>query len=222
MQVAVHDMAGQEVSTLELPAEIFEAKINEGLMWQYYMMQRHNARLGTAKALRRGEVNRTHAKWYRQKGTGRARHGSRNAPIFVGGGVAHGPVPHKYTRQMPKKMRHAALRSALSSLARDGQIVLVDHLTFDAPKTKLGLSTVRALVGDQRALILMPGRDEFAERSFRNLPNVFTLHASYINVRDLLRFDRVVISMAALDVIKKLLGKPAREASGTAAVTVAS
>jgi len=222
MQLTVRDMAGQEVSTLELPAEIFEAKINEGLMWQYYMMQRHNARLGTAKALRRGEVNRTHAKWYRQKGTGRARHGSRNAPIFVGGGVAHGPVPHKYTRQMPKKMRHAALKSALSSLARDNQIILVDHLTFETAKTKLALSTVRALVGEQRVLILMPGRDEMAERSFRNLPNVTTLHASYINVRDLLRFDQVVIPLAALDVIKTLLAKPPREATASASAAAAS
>jgi len=217
MQLTVRDMAGQEVSTLELPADIFEAKINEGLMWQYYMMQRHNARLGTAKALRRGEVNRTHAKWYRQKGTGRARHGSRNAPIFVGGGVAHGPVPHKYTRQMPKKMRHAALRSALSSLARDNQIILVDQIAFESAKTKQALTTVQALVGKQRVLILMPGRDEMTERSFRNLPNVTTLHASYINVRDLLRFDQVIISMAALDVIKKLLGKPARESAAAEA-----
>jgi len=204
-------MAGQEVSTLELPADIFEATINQGLMWQYYMMQRNNARLGTAKALRRGEVNRTHAKWYAQKGTGRARHGSRNAPIFVGGGVAHGPVPHKYTRQMPQKMRHAALRSALSALARDGQLIFVDQIVFDSPKTKYAQGVVKALVGAQRVLILVPGRDEMVERGLRNLPNVMTLHASYINVRDLLRFERVVISSAALDVIKGLLGKPARD-----------
>ena len=125
-------MAGNQISTVELPADIFEATINDGLMWQYYMMQRNNARLGTAKVKTRSEINRTHAKWYRQKGTGRARHGSRNAPIFVGGGRAHGPIPHKYTQRMPKKMRHAALRSALSALARDGQLVFVDDLTLES------------------------------------------------------------------------------------------
>ncbi len=211
MQLPVHDMTGSEVSTIELPAEIFEAKINDGLMWQYYMMQRNNARLGTAKAKRRGEINRTHAKWYRQKGTGRARHGSRNAPIFVGGGVAHGPVVHKYTRQMPRKMRHAALRSALSALARDGQLIFIDQLTFDNARTKNAQVTLRTLVGDQRALVLLADRDENVERSFSNLPDAMTLRASYINVRDLLRFDRVIVPLAALDVIKSLLGKPSAE-----------
>ncbi|MHB8625748.1 MAG: 50S ribosomal protein L4 [Aggregatilineales bacterium] len=209
MQLPVHDMAGNQVSTVELPAEIFEAKINDGLMWQYYMMQRDNARLGTAKVKTRSEVNRTHAKWYRQKGTGRARHGSRNAPIFVGGGRAHGPLPHKYTKKMPQKMRHAALRSALSSLAKDGQLIFVDNLTLDAAKTKAMLGVVKALAGDQTALILLADRNEPVERSVRNIPDAWTLRASYINVRDLLQYDRVIVPLAALDVIKALLGKSA-------------
>src|SRR5579859_4125390 len=165
MELPVHDLSGNQVSTVELPAEIFEAKINDGLMWQYVMMQRNNARLGTAKTKRRGEINRTHAKWYRQKGTGRARHGSRNAPIFVGGGTAHGPVVHKYTQRMPKKMRHAALRSALSALARDGQLVFVNELTFENGKTKNAQTTVQALVGGMRALVLLAERNENVERS---------------------------------------------------------
>ena len=207
MQVPVHDMAGNQVSTVELPADIFEAKINDGLMWQYYMMQRNNARLGTAKVKTRSEINRTHAKWYRQKGTGRARHGSRNAPIFVGGGRAHGPIPHKYTQQMPKKMRHAALRSALSALARDGQLIFVDSLTLETAKTKAMIGVVKALAGDQTALILLAERNEPVERSVRNIPEAWTLHASYLNVRDLLQYDRVIVPLAALDVIKVLLGK---------------
>jgi len=112
---------------------------------------------------------------------------------------------------MPQKMRHAALRSALSALARDWQLIFVDQIVFDSPKTKYAQGVVKALVGAQRVLILVPGRDEMVERGLRNLPNVMTLHASYINVRDLLRFERVVISSAALDVIKGLLGKPARD-----------
>lgn len=209
MQVPVHDMAGNQVSTVELPAEIFEAKVNDGLMWQYYMMQRNNARLGTAKVKTRSEVNRTHAKWYRQKGTGRARHGSRNAPIFVGGGRAHGPVPHKYTQKMPQKMRHTALRSALSALARDGQLIFVDNLILETAKTKAMLEVVKALAGDQSALILLAERNEPVERGVRNIPKTLALRASYINVRDLLQYDRVIVPLAALDVIKSLLGKSA-------------
>jgi large subunit ribosomal protein L4 len=207
MKVPVHNMAGKEVSKLELPAEIFEAKINVGLMHQYVVMQQANARLGTHKTKRRGEINRTHAKWYRQKGTGRARHGSRSAPLFVGGGRAHGPLPHKYTKHMPQKMRHAALKSALSALARDGQLVFVDNLQLDTPKTKAMAGILNNLVGESSALVLLPERNDRVEVSVRNLSNAMYLHAAYMNVRDLLRFDRVIIPVAALDVIKNLLGK---------------
>src|SRR5215470_3236378 len=156
MKVPVRNLAGDEVSSVELPAEIFEAKINVGLMHQYVVMQNANGRLGTHKTKRRGEINRTHAKWYRQKGTGRARHGNRAAPIFVGGGRAHGPVPHKYTKHMPQKMRHAAVKSALSALLRDGQIVVVDEVALEAPKAKLMAGMLHSLVGDASALVLLP------------------------------------------------------------------
>lgn len=209
MQVPVRNVAGEEVTQVELPAEIFEANINTGLMWQYYQMQRDNARQGTAKVKTRSEVNRTHAKWYRQKGTGRARHGSRNAPIFVGGGRTFGPKPHKYTKHMPKKMRHAALRSALSACLRDGQLIFVDTLTMDQPKTKTVAGIISTLVGDQTALILVPERMEALEASIHNLPRAFALRASYVNVRDLFQYDRVIIPLASLDVIKTILGKTA-------------
>ncbi len=207
MQVPVRNMAGDEVSSVELPAEIFEGPINTGLMWQYLTMQLANARLGTAKVKTRSEVNRTHAKWYRQKGTGRARHGSRNAPIFVGGGRTFGPKPHKYTKHMPQKMRHAALRSALSAQLRDGQIIVVDHLNVDSAKTKAAAAIVKALVGDKTALVLLPDRNLALEAGLRNLTNCLVLRASYLNVRDLLRFDHVIIPLAALDVINTLLAK---------------
>jgi large subunit ribosomal protein L4 len=210
MKVPVRNMVGEEVGTIDLPAEIFEAKINIGLMHQYVVMQQANARLGTHKTKRRGEVNRTHAKWYRQKGTGRARHGSRNAPIFVGGGRAHGPIPHKYTKDMPKKMRHAAIKSALSALLRDGQIVIVDEVKLAEPKTKLIAGMLSALVGDEKVLMLLPERNENVERAMSNLDDAMYLRASYVNVRDLLRFERVIIPLASLDVITTILGrKPA-------------
>ena len=137
MEVPVRNMAGDQVGTIDLPADIFEVEVNVGLMHQAYVRQMANARLGTHKTKTRGEINRTKAKWYRQKGTGRARHGARSAPIFVGGGVAHGPQPRKYSQKMPRKMRRQALRCALSALAADDQIVFVDKLDVEAPKTKV-------------------------------------------------------------------------------------
>lgn len=205
----VKNFAGVDVSKVELPAEIFEANINTGLMWQYFMMQRDNARQGNAKTKTRSEINRTHAKWYRQKGTGRARHGSRNASIFVGGGRAHGPIPHKYTKHMPKKMRHAALRSALSAAARDGQLVFVDALNNEESKTKFYVQSIKALVGDSKTLILVPDRLDNFERGVRNIPNATYLRASYLNVRDILQYTKIIIPLASLEVIKTLLGKDA-------------
>jgi large subunit ribosomal protein L4 len=165
-----------------------------------------NARLGTHKAKGRSEVSRTGAKAYRQKGTGNARHGSKRAPIFVGGGVAHGPLPRKYTKQMPRKMRRAALRSALSAKEENEAIVLVDELTLDAPKTRDMKAFVQAVVADDSALVLLPGRDENVEKSTRNLSDVKALHANYLNIRDLLGYDKIVIPLAALDIITNFLG----------------
>jgi large subunit ribosomal protein L4 len=181
--------------------------VNVALMHQAYVRQMANARLGTHKTKTRGEVNRTKAKWYRQKGTGRARHGARTAPIFVGGGIAHGPQPRDYSQKMPRKMRRAALRSTLSALAADGQIVVVDQLAMDAPSTKAMDGVLYNLVGPENtALVLLADRNETVEQSVRNLPNARVLRASYLNVRDLLSHDRLVIPMDALDVIQGFLG----------------
>lgn len=210
MEVPVLNMTGKQVGQIDLPAEIFEVEVNVGLMHQAYLRQMANAHLGTHKVKRRGEINLTKAKWYRQKGTGRARHGARSAPIFVGGGVAHGPQPHSYAQKMPRKMRRQALRSALSALAADGQIVVVDTLTMDLPKTKVMEQALHTLVGDQKALVLVTPADEAAQRTVRNLPNAQYLHASYLNMRDLLSHDRVIIPLAALDVIRELLGRAAK------------
>lgn len=206
MKVSVFNMAGKEVNSIDLPASIFEAKINRDLMHQALVRQLANARLGTHKAKGRSEVSRTGAKAYRQKGTGNARHGSKRAPIFVGGGVAHGPLPRKYTKQMPRKMRRAALRSALSAKAVNDQIVLVDDLSLEAPKTRDMKAIVNALVADGSALVLLPGRDENVEKSSKNLADVKTLHANYLNIRDLLGYDKIVMPLAALDVISNFLG----------------
>jgi len=206
MIVPVYNARGEEVGELELRSDIFEAPIDVPLMHQALVRQLANARLGTHSTKSRGEVNRTKAKWYRQKGTGRARHGSRNANLFVGGGVAHGPKPRKYAKKMPRKMRRAALRSALSAKAVGNQIVLLDELEMEAPKTKAMVTVLGNLGLDRRVLILLSDRNEPVEKSVRNLPQVKTLRANYLNVRDLLGCDHVLIPLDALQVIESILG----------------
>jgi large subunit ribosomal protein L4 len=208
MRVPVLNMVGETVEEIELRPEIFEASVNIPLMHQALVRQLSNSRLGTHKTKTRSENNRSKSKWYRQKGTGRARHGSRNAPIFVGGGIAHGPLPRKYKKKMPRKMRRAALRSALSVKAADQQIVIVDDLTMDAPKTKAMAETLKKLSADEgKTLILLPERNETVELSVRNMPKARTLRAHYLNIRDLLNADMVVLPLASLQVIESMLGK---------------
>lgn len=206
MNIPVFNMAGEEVSNVNLPAIIFEAKINRDLMHQALVRQMANARQGTHKAKGRSEVNRSTAKIYRQKGTGRARHGSRRAPIFVGGGVAHGPLPRDYSKKMPRKMRRAALRSALSVKAGNGDIVVLDDIQMDMPKTKEMLGIMNRLVESSSALLLLPEQNENVEKSARNLRAVKTLRASYLNIRDLLGYDKLVMPLSALDVLNGFLG----------------
>ena len=206
MEVPVRSMAGREVDKVELPADIFETPVKVGLMHQAYVRQMANARLGTHSTKSRGEVNRTKAKWYRQKGTGRARHGSRNAPIFVGGGVAHGPRPRKYTKKMPKKMRRAALRSLLSAKAAEDEIVVVDRLEMDAPNTRQMVETLSTLIGDKSAVVLLAERNEAIEKSVRNIPHARTLRVGYLNVRDVLGHDMLIMPLDALEHIRGWLG----------------
>ncbi len=206
MIVPVHNMAGEQVDEIELRPDIFEAPVNVPLMHQALVRQLANARLGTHKTKSRGEVNRTTRKWYRQKGTGRARHGSRNAPIFVGGGIAHGPKPRSYRQKMPRKMRRAALRSALSVKAAERQIVVLDRLELERPKTKDMLAVLRNLGAENSALILLPERNEPVEKSARNIPGVKTLRASYLNIRDLFKYEKVLMPLEALQVIESILG----------------
>jgi large subunit ribosomal protein L4 len=207
MEVSVVNMSGKQVKKIDLPADIFEVEVNTGLMHQAFVRQMANARQGTHKTKTRGEVRMTKAKAYRQKGTGRARHGAKSAPIFVGGGIAHGPRPHKYTKSMPKKMRRQAIRCALSALARDEQLVFVDEFTFDAPKTKDVQAALDALAAGQSALVLLADANENVQSGINNIPDAMYLRASYLNIRDLLKFDKVIVPMDALQVIRGIWGR---------------
>ena len=207
MQYPVYNSAGNEVSQVELPADVFEAKINVGLMHQAFVRQMANARQGSHSTLSRGEVRATGAKWYRQKGTGRARHGAQSAPIFVGGGLAFGPKPRDYSKRMPKKMRRGAIRSTLSALVRDDQLVIVDELNVDAPKTSVMREMLSSLVGDQSALVVVTAGQDALRKGVSNLPDAHTLVANYLNVRDLLKYDKVIMSLDALEVVSGIWGE---------------
>jgi len=201
MKVDVLNMQGQKVATTELPAAIFEAPILEEVMHQALVRQLANGRLGTRKTKTRGEVSGGGKKPWRQKGTGRARQGSIRSPQWRGGGKVHTPMPRDFSLRMPRKMRHAALRSALSVKAAQSEIVVLDELTMTGPKTKEMAAVLDRLVGDASALILLAGPDEAVEKSVRNLPTAKTLRTAYVNLRDLLGYDRVLIPMGALEAL---------------------
>ncbi len=207
MKVDVLNIQGEKVDTTELPPAIFEAPIKKDLMHQALVRQLANARLGTHKTKSRGEVRGGGRKPWRQKGTGRARHGSRRSPIWVGGGKAHTPRPRDYSLRMPRKMRRAALRSALSVKAAEQGILVVDRLSLESPKTREMQALLERLVGDSSALVLLGAeRDEAVRKSLRNLPKAKALAAQYLNVRDLLGYERVIMPLDALDVIASYLG----------------
>jgi large subunit ribosomal protein L4 len=206
MLVPVHNIKGEIVDEVNLRDDIFAVKPNRPVMHQALVRQAANARLGTHKAKRRGEINRTTAKWYRQKGTGRARHGSRSAALFVGGGHPKGPRPRDYSQKMPRRMRRLALRSALSIKAASGQIVVLDALELEEPRTRRMCEILDRLAVASSAVVLLSERDVNVEKSVANIPDVKTLRANYLNVRDLLGYDYLVMPLPALQIIEGFLG----------------
>jgi len=209
MEVDVLNMEGEKIRTVELPAQIFEAPINIDLMHQAFVRQMANARLGTHSTKTRGEVSGGGKKPWKQKGTGRARQGSNRAAQWVGGGKVHTPKPRDYTLPMPRKMRQAALRSALSARASDKAIVVVEELSLSEPKTKLMAQVMVKLVGNDSAIILIPAKNPTYEtiiRSANNLAGIKTMLANYLNIRELLTFDKIVLPVQSLDVISAHLG----------------
>jgi large subunit ribosomal protein L4 len=208
MIVDVLNMQGEKVKTVELPAEIFEAPVNIDLMHQAYIQQMANARLGTHKTKTRSEVSGGGRKPWKQKGTGRARQGSTRAPQWVHGGKIHTPRPRKYTQHMPLKMRRAALRSALTAKAFDSGLVIVDELVLPEPKTRLMAQALNVLVGDATVLILVAEKGaeyDVIARSTNNLPDARLLMAGYLNIRDVLGHEKLVMPLKALDVLKSFL-----------------
>jgi large subunit ribosomal protein L4 len=207
MKVDVKNFDGATVEEFELRDDIFGIEPNTVVMHQALVRQQANARLGTHSTKTRSEVRGTGAKWYRQKGTGRARHGDRKANIFVGGGQTHKPKPRDYTKKMPRKMRRLALRSALSAKAAAEQVVVLDQLVFDEPKTVEMLQLLDNLDIGGSAVVLLPERNENVEKSARNLEDVKTLRANYLNIRDLLGHNYVIMTKDTMSVIESFLGQ---------------
>ena len=209
MKADVLNMNGEKVKQVELPAALFESDVNVDLMHQAYVRQMANARLGTHKTKTRSEVSGGGRKPWKQKGTGRARQGSTRAVHWVGGGRIHTPQPRSYAQQMPKKMRRAALRSALSAKAAEAGIILVDEIKLDAGRTRLMSEALTRWVGGESALVVMPEKNEQYEmvmRSAVNLADAKVLLSGYLNIRDLLSYDKLVLSLQALDALTAQLG----------------
>ncbi len=209
MKVDVVNIEGKKVKSVDLSTTIFEAPINNSLMHQAYVRQMANARLGTHKTKTRSEVSGGGRKPWRQKGTGRARQGSIRSPHWVGGGGVHTPQPRDYSQKMPRKMRKAALRSALSAKASEKEIIILDEIKLAEPKTKEIAEIMKTLAGESSVLLVMPTKDEDSEMIYQaanNLPDLKLLMANYMNVRDLFGYEMVVIPLAALDVLESYLG----------------
>jgi|YNPNPStandDraft_1061719.scaffolds.fasta_scaffold05183_5 large subunit ribosomal protein L4 len=206
MRVPVHNMAGETVGEVDLRDDIFGIEPNEAVMHQALVRQLANARLGTHKVKTRSEVSGGGRKPWRQKGTGRARQGSIRAPHWKGGGRVGGPVPRSYSQKLNRKMRRLAICSALSVKASDRQLLVMDQLEMAQPKTKEMAALLNRLKVDSSALILLPEADTNVELSARNLPQVKTLRANCLNVRDLLKYDRLIAPLAAIEVINATYG----------------
>ncbi len=196
---------GADPQVIALEEEVFGAEINKDLLYRTVRMQRLNRRQGTSSTKTRGEVRGGGRKPWRQKGTGRARAGSRRSPIWVGGGTVFGPKPRSYNIKLTKKMLKRALSSALSDRAKDEKIALVDHIGFETPKTKDAVSLITRL-GMTGTTLVVVGAGEYnraVKKSFSNLPGVKCLACAGINVYDILRHEGLVLTNEALDELKE-------------------
>ena len=202
--VAVYDIANNQVGDIELNDSVFGVEMNEGLVHQAVVMQLASQRLGTHSTKTRGLVRGGGRKPWKQKGTGRARAGSTRSPLWVGGGTVFGPHPRKYGFSMPRKQRRLALKCALSDKVKSGDLIVLDSLDFDAPKTK----QVVKLLGDfsvtGKALFITAEETENVERSARNIPGVKAIHSLGLNVYDILNHGKLFITKDAVARIEEV------------------
>ena len=201
--VSVYNMEGKEVDKIELSDAVFGVEVNEHLVHMAVVAQLANKRQGTQKAKTRSEVSGGGRKPWKQKGTGHARQGSTRAPQWTGGGVVFAPVPRDYTVKMNKKEKRAALKSALTSRVQESKLVVVDELKFDEIKTKKMQGVLNAL-NVKKALIVLKDNDQNVLLSARNIADVRTVLTSTLNVFDILKYDTVVVTKAAVENIEEV------------------
>lgn len=196
-KVLLYKQDGSQVGDVELNEAVFGIEPNEHVLHEAVLMQRASMRQGTHAVKNRSEVRGGGRKPWRQKGTGRARHGSNRSPIWVGGGVTFGPTPRSYSYQLPRKVRRLALKSALSSKVNSEDVIVLESLELDAPKTKEVVSMLEALNIDKKVLIVTTERDENVIRSTNNLSSVNVVTVEEINVLDLLMHDKLIFTKDA-------------------------
>ena len=208
LQVLLFDSAGASQGHVTLPELIFGEEPNAPVMHQAYVRQMANARQGTAATKSRGQVSGGGAKPYRQKGTGRARHGSIREPSMKGGGVVFGPRPRDYSKRMPKQMRRLALRSALSQKAIEGRVRVIDGFGFEEPRTKQAAELIAAIGFDDTTLVVLPTPNLVVSRSFENLTGSKIILARNLNIRDLFTHTYLLLAKDCLELLEENFGRP--------------
>lgn len=205
-KVSVLSQTGTAVGDIELNDAIFGIEPNEAVLFEAVVQQRASLRQGNHKVKNRSEVAGGGRKPWRQKGTGRARQGSIRSPQWRGGGVVFGPTPRSYAYKLPRKVRRLALLSGLSSKVREENAIVLDALTFEAPKTKEFIQVLKDLSIDKKALFVTANLDETVALSARNIPGISVVTADSINVLDLVAHEKLVMTKSAVEKIEEVLG----------------
>ncbi|MCJ7843052.1 50S ribosomal protein L4 [Lederbergia sp. NSJ-179] len=205
-KVALYSQAGSKVGEIDLNESVFGIEPNNHVLFEAIVMQRASLRQGTAKVKNRSEVRGGGAKPWRQKGTGRARQGSIRSPQWRGGGTVFGPVPRSYSYKLPKKVRRLAIKSALSTKVREESILVLESLSFEAPKTKEFVKVLANLPVGKKALVVTDTVDENVELSGRNIPGITVIEASNLNVLDVTNHQTLILTKAAVEKVEEVLG----------------
>ncbi len=203
-KVAVYNVSGQQVSELELNENIFGVEVNQHVLYEVVKNQLANKRQGTQSALTRSEVRGGGRKPWRQKGTGRARAGTIRSPLWAGGGIIFAPKPRDYRYTLPKKVRRLAMKSALTSKVNNSEFLVLDELNLTTPKTKDMMNILKNLSVDSKALIVMADKNEAVIKSANNIPGVETTLVSTLNVYDILKYDKFIITKAAVEKVEEV------------------
>ncbi len=218
MEVPVYSLTRDVIKHIEISDDVFGVPFNHAVVHQAMVRQRANARQGTASTKTRSEVSGTTKKLLRHKGTGSARAGSRKSPLRRGGGIAFGPKPRSYRQAMPKKMRQLALRCVLSAKVGDGELMILEQLKLDEPRTKEMARILAALGVDSSALIATSEPEENVVKSARNLPGIKTIPASLLNVIDILSYRMLLMTEAAVRKVEQLWGKRLSQGGSSASL----